>query len=69
MDTRTDKELIDDYGLTDVTVAIVLWNEYRRSCGGKSKFTGDELPDFHDMDEEVQGHWLAVGRKAVEVLQ
>jgi hypothetical protein len=35
------------------------YERYREHAGGVSKFTGDVLPSFDDVDEDVRAHWIA----------
>lgn len=34
-----------------------LYDAYRKAAGYKSKYTGDDLPEFEDVEPVVQGYW------------
>ena len=54
--------------MTEDQLAEILWDAYRVSCGGVSKFTGDTLPPFDRMEPDIQHHWCIVARAAMHEL-
>ena len=39
-----------------------LYDTYKAACGGVSKFTGDKLPEWDDVDLDVRGFWDTTAR-------
>jgi hypothetical protein len=35
------------------------YERYRDHADGVSKFTGDALPSFDEVDDDIRGHWIA----------
>lgn len=58
--TAGDSPAMDDYLL-----AQACYNGYIRSSDGKSLVTGDELPSFENLPEDIKQAWAEAAREAL----